>query len=104
MKRILIVEDEFIIAQNLVQVLEGLGYEVAGHAFDAEEALGLMAVGGVDLAILDINLGRGQSGIELGKVLSERWGIPIVFLTSHTDGGTIREAAAVRPAGYLVKP
>lgn len=104
MKRILIVEDEFIIAQNLRQVLEGLGYDVAGHAFDADEALELMGNGGVDLAILDINLRHGLNGIELGRRLREDYGIPIVFLTSHTDSGTIGQAAAMGPSGYLVKP
>ncbi len=103
-KRILIVEDEFIIAQNLMQILSGLGYAVAGHAFDAEEALQILADGGADLALLDITLGQGMDGIALAHEIQARYGIPYLFLTSHSDSGTIQRATDAHPAGFLVKP
>lgn len=103
-KRILIVEDEFIIARNLMQILSGLGYDIAGHAFDAEEAMQILADGGADLALLDITLGQGMDGIALAHEIGARYGIPYLFLTSHSDAGTIQRATEARPAGFLVKP
>lgn len=102
--RILIVEDEFIIAQALRRVLEGLGYGVSGHAFDAVEAMDILQGGGTDLAIVDISLSGKMDGIELGHLIRARHHLPILFLTSHSDPGTISRAKDVHPAGYLVKP
>jgi DNA-binding LytR/AlgR family response regulator len=103
-KRILIVEDEFIIAQNLRQILTDLAYEVAGHAYDAQEALEILGQGTTDLALLDISLGRGMDGIALAGMMRDRYSIPIIFLTSHSDRDTIERAKEVRPAGFIVKP
>lgn len=103
-KRILIVEDEFIIAQNLKMVLEGFGYEVVGHAFDASEALEMLQHAPVDLALIDINLGSGIDGVDLGRTIRSQWGIPLIFLTSHSDANTIRRATELGPSGYLSKP
>jgi DNA-binding LytR/AlgR family response regulator len=103
-KRILIVEDEFIIAQNLRQILVDLGYEVAGHAFDADEALALLRQGQTDLVLIDIKLGAGIDGIELAAVIRKEFALPFIFLTSHSDKSTIGRAKDVHPSGYLVKP
>jgi DNA-binding LytR/AlgR family response regulator len=103
-KGILIVEDEFIIAQNLQQVLEDLGYAVSGHAFDVAEAQSILQEGNTALALLDIRLGKGPDGIELAHVIRRDYGIPFIFLTSYSDKGTIERAKEAHPAGFLVKP
>ncbi len=103
-KRILIVEDEFIIAQNLTQILVELGYVVSGHAFDAAEALEILQKGQTDLALLDINLGAGMDGIALAAEIRRDFALPFIFLTSHSDKQTIDRAKEVHPAGFLVKP
>jgi DNA-binding LytR/AlgR family response regulator len=103
-KRILIVEDEFIIAANLRQVLVDLGYDVIGHAFDANEALDLLRQNVVDLVLIDIRLGSGMDGIELAGLIRAESTAPFVFLTSHSDSNTVSRAKEVHPAGYLLKP
>ena len=103
-KRILIVEDEFIIAQNLKQILNELGYVVGGHAFDANQALEILQKGEIDLALLDINLGAGGDGIALAAQIRRDFDLPFIFLTSHSDKHTIERAKDVHPAGFLVKP
>ena len=103
-QRILIVEDEFIIAQNLKQILVELGYAVSGHAFDAAEALEILQKGETDLALLDINLGAGMDGIALAAQIRLDFALPFIFLTSHSDKQTIERAKAVHPSGFLVKP
>ena len=77
-KRILIVEDEFIIAQNLTQILVELGYVVSGHAFDAAEALEILQKGQTDLALLDINLGAGMDGIALAAEIRRDFALPFI--------------------------
>jgi DNA-binding LytR/AlgR family response regulator len=101
---ILIVEDEFIIAQNLRQVLTDLGYTVSGHAFDAQEALDLLQQGLTSLVLVDIRLGQGMDGIDLVHRIRKDFSLPCVFLTSHSDRGTISRAKEAHPAGFLVKP
>ncbi len=103
-KRILIVEDEFIIAQNLKHILRELGYVVSGHAFDAGQALDILRKGETDLALLDINLGAGIDGIQLAAQMRRDFALPFIFLTSHSDKQTIERAKEVYPAGFLVKP
>lgn len=103
-KRILIVEDEFIIGQNLTEILLEFGYEVVAHAFDADEALLVLNANKVDLILLDINLGKGMDGIEFAEVIENQFGLPFVFLTSHADSSTILRAKGCRPLAYLLKP
>ena len=102
--RILIVEDEFIIAENLRKILVELGYMISGHALDADEAIQILEEGGTDLALLDVTLGLGMDGIALGDIIRARFFIPFIFLTSHSDAATILRAKDVHPAGFLVKP
>jgi DNA-binding LytR/AlgR family response regulator len=103
-KGVLIVEDEFIIAQNLRQILQDLGYKVSGHAFDVTEAMAILQEGDTALALLDIRLGKGPDGIDLAQAIRQDYGIPFIFITSFSDKGTIERAKAVHPAGFLVKP
>lgn len=102
--RIMVVEDESIVARDLAQCLVGLGYEVTGTAASGTEALDLAASTRPSLALMDIRIQGPMDGVEAASRLWESMRIPVVFLTAHSDRGTIRRATAAHPFGYLVKP
>ncbi|MEQ8423227.1 MAG: response regulator, partial [Cyclobacteriaceae bacterium] len=102
--RLLIVEDEMIIANDMKMILESIGYEVCGIARSDDKAIALLSENKPDLVLVDINLGKGMEGIKLGRVINERFEIPFIFCTSYSDTSTLNEAKQVRPSGYLVKP
>lgn len=101
---ILIVEDEPLIAEDIAGCLEDYGFEVAGIANSGELALELLQASQPDAILLDINLGAGMDGIEVAGIVSEKYRLPFVFLTSHADKGTLERAKQTHPAGYLLKP
>lgn len=98
--RILIVEDEALVAMELRFVLEDLGHEVAGQAADAASALHLVADREVDLALVDIHLSDGPTGVGLGRRLAAE-GVTVVFLTANP--GMVREGVD-GALGVLSKP
>lgn len=102
--KILIVEDEAIIAEDLRFSLEELGYSVVGVANSHEQAMHLLETHRPDFAILDIIIDGAKDGISLAVDIRERYNIPFVFLTSHADKNTVKRAKAARPNGYLIKP
>lgn len=102
--KVLIVEDELIIAANLRQILLDLGYAVTALATDDKETYAAIAAERPDIVLLDIQLARGVSGIEIGRALRARYGLPFVYVTSHADAATVSQAKATVPNGYLVKP
>lgn len=101
---ILIVEDEAIIAADLVQRLERLGYDIVGPAASAEEAMALARAGTPDLALLDIRLQGATDGIALAASLRGELQVPVIFLTAHADAATLERAQAAESYGYLLKP
>ncbi len=104
MTKIMIVEDEGIIALSIRKKLEHLGYEVPIMVNTGEDALEQAAKNRPDLALLDIRLGDGMDGIETATKLRERLGIPIIYLTANVDDETIQRAKITEPYGYLIKP
>jgi DNA-binding NtrC family response regulator len=80
--RILIVEDEWILADALADALTDMGYDVAGPAASVPKALKLLEQGNIDAAILDISLGSGQKSFPVAAVLTTR-GIPFLFITGY---------------------
>lgn len=102
--KILIVEDEAIIAEDLRFSLEELGYDVVGVCANYDDAIAVIEAKSPDFAILDIIIDGPRDGIALAADVRERYKIPFVFLTSHSDKDTVRRAKSVRPHGYLVKP
>jgi DNA-binding LytR/AlgR family response regulator len=104
MVKILIVEDELIIAEDMSMLLTEMGYEVLETAMDCEEALETLQSETPDLILLDVNLGGKKDGIDLAKEINERFQIPFIFTTSYSDGPTIERANEVNPTNYLVKP
>jgi PAS domain S-box-containing protein len=102
--RILVVEDEGIVALNLRRSLAGLGYEVVGVAATAADALDLASTGRPDLVLMDIHIRGNVDGVDAAVRLREQGGAPVVFLTAYADEGTLERAKRAAPYGYLVKP
>lgn len=102
--RILIVEDDPIIAMDIADQLEALDYEVVGQAYDAAFAIRELDKHRVDLTLLDIDLGGDQDGIDVAHHINRNLGIPIIFLTAFADRATLARVKETQPAGYIVKP
>jgi len=102
--RVLIVEDERIIAIDMRRRLEKLGYEVVGPADTAEEALALASSTKPDLILMDIRLKGDQDGLEAAEAIRRTMDIPVVYSTSYTDNATLSRAKASQAMGYIVKP
>jgi CheY-like chemotaxis protein len=103
-EKILIVEDEKIIALDLQRRLERFGYSVVGMAADGAEAISLAKDRSPDIILMDIMLAGGLDGIEAAKLIRSKYGIPVIFLTAYTDEKTLERAKEVEPAGYILKP
>jgi PAS domain S-box-containing protein len=102
--KLLIVEDEPIVALDLKQEVEQLGCEVIGVAESADEALVAAGVHRPDLALMDIRIVGSVDGIHTAGLLRAAYRVPVVFLTSYSDETTIARAAREMPYGYLTKP
>ena len=102
--KIMIVEDEKISALMLKQMLSNLGYSVSAIVTSGEESIRKLDEIRPDLILMDIVLSGDMDGIKAAKKIQSRFDIPIVFLTAHSDEGTIKKAKAAGPYGYLVKP
>lgn len=102
--KLLIVEDDPMVAKDLQYQIERLGCEVVGISESAEEAMALAEIYIPDLALMDINIVGSMDGIQTARLLQCTYQIPVVFLTTHNDEATITRAAAEIPYGYLTKP
>jgi len=102
--RVLIVEDEPVIAENISMYLDNNDFEVSGIAYDSEEAKQELEFNTPDAAILDVNLTSAEDGIEIAGCINRLYRIPFLFLTSYADKDTLKRAKAVNPSGYIVKP
>ncbi|MBP2029793.1 CheY-like chemotaxis protein [Methanohalophilus levihalophilus] len=102
--RILIVEDEAIVAMVIKKRLLSLGYVVSGVAASGNEAITRVEGTYPDLILMDILLKGDMDGIEAAGIIKERFNVPIVFLTAHSDDKTLERAKQVDPYGYIIKP
>lgn len=102
--KILIVEDEVIIAMALEDSVHDFGYLVAGRATTGQRAIDLAMETQPDLALIDIRLNGDIDGIEAAEKISGRMKIPVVFLTAYSDEETLSRAIKTNPYGYLIKP
>lgn len=102
--RVLIVEDEPVIAENISMYLDNADFEVSGIAYDSDEANEQLHSNTPDAAILDVNLESGEDGIDIARCINQKYHIPFLFLTSYSDRETLQRAKAVNPSGYIVKP
>jgi len=103
-KKILIVEDEAIVAKDISVCLEKIGYEVLGTFSKGEKALDFMGSNSPDLVLMDIMLSGDMSGIDTSAKVKEKYNIPVVFLTAYADEKTISKAKVTEPYGYVIKP
>jgi two-component system, response regulator PdtaR len=102
--KILLVEDDDIIARVAEWRLKNLGYEVCGRAVSAAEAMELVVNAKPDLVLMDINIKGDVDGIETAKMIKKGFNIPVVYVTSHSDGPTLERAKETQPDGFIVKP
>jgi CheY-like chemotaxis protein len=102
--RILVVEDEELIAADIVRCLQRHGHTVCGVASNGSEALEIALREHPQLALMDIHLGDGTDGIETALQLRETTGTPMIFLTGITEREIFEQAKACKPLGYLIKP
>ena len=102
--RVLVVEDEMIIADNICDALDDLGYEALEPAINYTEAILRIEEEKPDIAILDIQLSGKKTGIDIAKKIRESYNFPFIFLTSNSDALTVNQAKEVMPPAYLVKP
>jgi two-component system, LytTR family, response regulator len=102
--RILIVEDNVIIADDMQSMLEEIGYEIVDNVIVYEQAVKVLESEQVDLVLIDIILASDKTGIDLGKHIRDNYDIPFIFVTSNSDRATVENAKTVKPNGYLVKP
>ena len=102
--KILVVEDESIVALDIQAHLARLGYTILEPAVSGEEAIQRVAVAKPDLVLMDIRLQGKLDGIQTAARIQDEFEIPVVYLTAHTDTATLQRAKATAPFGYIVKP
>jgi PAS domain S-box-containing protein len=102
--RVLVVEDEIVVSEDLQQRLTGLGFEIAAAADTAAEAIELAGSTQPDVALMDIMLHGRPEGIDAAEHLRFQLDIPVIYLTAHSDSATLRRAKMTDPSGYIVKP
>ncbi len=102
--KILIVEDEYIIANDIQMSLESMGYTVCALAASGEQAISKTKEHLPDLILMDIMLKGDMDGIETAKHITESFDIPVVFLTAYSDDEILERAKEICPFSYLIKP
>ncbi len=102
-KKVLIVEDEFPVANDLRRILEKIGYRISGIAFSVEKALEINEQQRPDLVLLDIHLKGPQTGIDLARKLTQD-DIPFVYVSANTNTSILEEVKTTQPYGFIVKP
>jgi len=102
--RVLVVEDEAIVARDIVLQLEELGYVCAGIASSAAQALALVQEQSPDLVLMDIQLGGPSDGITAAGQIRSQYGLPVVFITAYSADDILARAKLTEPYGYILKP
>jgi DNA-binding NarL/FixJ family response regulator len=102
--RILIIEDEALTVAALKHELTALGYEIAGAADNAPEAMKVADTCRPDLVLMDIQLAGPVSGVVAAIAIRGLLHIPVIFLTAHSDNKTVSSAVRAGAFGYIVKP
>ena len=104
MTRILVVEDESIVALDIQSRLQNLGYEVAVTVGNGDQAIAQTEALQPDLVMMDIMLQGEMDGVQTAERIGEHSDIPIIFLTAYSDESTLQRAKSISPFGYLLKP
>ncbi len=103
-KKIMIVEDEAIVARDIKSRLSDLGYDITSVCSTAEEAVNEVPTSCPDLVLMDIQLKGEKDGIEAGEKIYSLYSIPIVYLTAYSDRKLLERTGKSMPYGYLLKP
>src|SRR3954470_17390215 len=102
--RILVIEDESLVAEEIAMRLKRLGHEASAITDNGEDAFAYARVVRPDMALVDIHIKGALNGIEVARRLHDEFDIPVVFLTAHADAATLKEATQTEPFGYIIKP
>lgn len=102
-QRILVAEDEHLVAAELTLTLTELGYTIVGPASDGDAAVRLAQMGNPDLVLMDIRM-PGRDGLSAAREIYSTYGIPVVMLTAYSDADHVKEAESAGVFGYLLKP
>lgn len=102
--RILVVEDEHIVAMGIKKMLKSLGYTVTGVASSGDDAISKAESTFPDVVLMDIMLKGETDGVEAAGKIKERFDIPVVYLTAYSDNNILERAKRTEPFGYIIKP
>jgi CheY-like chemotaxis protein len=102
--KILLVEDEMIIARELLMQLRALGYDTVGHARTGEEAISMAADARPDLVLMDVHLASAMDGITASLAIKNQFAIPSIFLSAFSGNDGLERAKTAAPIAYLAKP
>lgn len=102
--KILIVEDERIVALDISATLKSLGYEIASIAVSGVEAIEVVEKEKPDLILMDIRIKGELDGIQTAELIQANYNIPIIYLTAYADEETLSRAKITEPYGYVIKP
>ncbi|MEO9870144.1 LytR/AlgR family response regulator transcription factor [Ekhidna sp.] len=102
--KVLVAEDDFVVAKNLSITLEERGYHILGINESGEELLQSLSQNQPDIIIMDINLAGLMDGVEVTALIKNKTNIPVLYLTSDRDQTTLERAKLTNPDGYLIKP
>ena len=103
-EKILVVEDEWVVAEQLCRSLKDIGYTVCSTASTGDEAIRMVEEHSPDLILMDIVLKGKMDGIEAADRITSQFNIPVIYLTAYTNQEYIERAKLTNPFGYLVKP
>ncbi len=103
-RRILVVEDEAIVALDITNRLKHMGYAVAGSCTTGDDAVVRAGELKPDLILMDIMLDGGMDGIDAAAMIRDQFGLPVVYLTAYADTETLGRAKVTNPFGYVIKP
>ncbi len=104
MSKIMIVEDECIVSEDIRILLSGNGYDIVAVAEFAEDAIILARKEEPDLVLMDIKLAGKMNGIEAASLIKEKQDIPVIFMTGNADDYTYQGIQSIENSGYLLKP
>jgi CheY-like chemotaxis protein len=102
--KIMVVEDEGIIAQNLKNILTNLGYTVPAIATTGPEAIRMAEITFPDLILMDVMLKGDMNGVEAAEEILKHSDVPIIYVTAYSNNEILEKAKVTRPYGYIVKP
>jgi CheY-like chemotaxis protein len=101
---VLLVEDDDLLAKIAETRLKNLGYDLAGRATTAAEAMAIVVNNRPDIVLMDITIKGNVDGIDAANMIKNGFKLPVVFLTSHSDDALLTRAKATKPDGFITKP